>query len=406
MTANPAVGVRRRGDGRHPGGSAVHARRRGGADPLSGSAYGGEGGRAATLRSAYPGAPMTANPAPTGADHRRGPFREGDRVQLTDPKGRMHTITLAPGKQFHTHKGVGRARRADRPSRGDRRPVDTGRRPTSRCGRCCSDFVLSMPRGATIVYPKDAAAIVGLADVFPGRAGGRGGRRLRRADVLAAARGRRPAASCRRTSGARTSPTSRAATSSRSSASRTRRARSPSATSRRPCGRAGPRASTRGRPGRARHARAVGLRRRRRRVARARRRARRRTSPPPRSSRAPCETLRADGRWTEPDAPETLVRTWHLEGLAVRPDHRMIGHTGFLRAHPTARRRHGRCRRAAPDRPRAPTARTTNCPPTSPQVSGAQHRQPTTCMRRGPCYGSVCDARAGGYGARVACRRG
>jgi tRNA (adenine57-N1/adenine58-N1)-methyltransferase len=42
------------------------------------------------------------------------------------------------------------------------------------------------------------------------------------------------------------------------------------------------------------------------------------------------ETLRVDGRWTEPAASESLVRTWHLEGLAVRPDHRMIGHTGFL----------------------------------------------------------------------------
>ena len=42
------------------------------------------------------------------------------------------------------------------------------------------------------------------------------------------------------------------------------------------------------------------------------------------------EDLRSDGRWTEPRAEESLVRTWHLEGLAVRPDHRMIGHTGFL----------------------------------------------------------------------------
>ena len=41
----------------------------------------------------------------TGTDLRRGPFREGDRVQLTDPKGRLHTITLTPGKQFHTHRG-------------------------------------------------------------------------------------------------------------------------------------------------------------------------------------------------------------------------------------------------------------------------------------------------------------
>ena len=41
----------------------------------------------------------------TGAERRRGPFTEGDRVQLTDPKGRLHTITLAAGKQFHTHRG-------------------------------------------------------------------------------------------------------------------------------------------------------------------------------------------------------------------------------------------------------------------------------------------------------------
>jgi len=42
------------------------------------------------------------------------------------------------------------------------------------------------------------------------------------------------------------------------------------------------------------------------------------------------EDLRADGRFTEPHAWESMVRGWHLEGLAVRPEHRMIGHTGFL----------------------------------------------------------------------------
>ncbi len=49
--------------------------------------------------------PCPAATAPTGAAHRRGPFAAGDRVQLTDPKGRMHTITLEAGKEFHTHKG-------------------------------------------------------------------------------------------------------------------------------------------------------------------------------------------------------------------------------------------------------------------------------------------------------------
>ena len=37
-----------------------------------------------------------------------------------------------------------------------------------------------------------------------------------------------------------------------------------------------------------------------------------------------------DGRYTEPNAWESMVRGWHLEGLAVRPQHRMVGHTGFL----------------------------------------------------------------------------
>jgi tRNA (adenine57-N1/adenine58-N1)-methyltransferase len=42
------------------------------------------------------------------------------------------------------------------------------------------------------------------------------------------------------------------------------------------------------------------------------------------------EALRAGGEFTEPAAWETLVRPWHVVGLAVRPDHRMVGHTAFL----------------------------------------------------------------------------
>jgi tRNA (adenine57-N1/adenine58-N1)-methyltransferase catalytic subunit len=42
------------------------------------------------------------------------------------------------------------------------------------------------------------------------------------------------------------------------------------------------------------------------------------------------EAVREDGRYTEPTAWESMVRGWHLEGLAVRPQHRMVGHTGFL----------------------------------------------------------------------------
>lgn len=42
------------------------------------------------------------------------------------------------------------------------------------------------------------------------------------------------------------------------------------------------------------------------------------------------EALRDSGVWTEPDIQETLERSWKAQGLAVRPDHQMIGHTGFL----------------------------------------------------------------------------
>jgi tRNA (adenine57-N1/adenine58-N1)-methyltransferase len=42
------------------------------------------------------------------------------------------------------------------------------------------------------------------------------------------------------------------------------------------------------------------------------------------------ETIREHGGFTEPASSETMVRGWHVEGLAVRPDHRMVGHTGFL----------------------------------------------------------------------------
>ena len=42
------------------------------------------------------------------------------------------------------------------------------------------------------------------------------------------------------------------------------------------------------------------------------------------------EALREHGNFTEPQSWESMVRNWHVEGLAVRPDHRMIGHTGFL----------------------------------------------------------------------------
>ena len=104
---------------------------------------------------------------PTGAARRRGPFKVGDQVQLTDPKGRHYTFTLEAGKNFHTHKGsfphdelIGA-------------PEGSVVRTTGNVAYLAlrpllPDYVLSMPRGAAVVYPKDAGQILAMADIFPG----------------------------------------------------------------------------------------------------------------------------------------------------------------------------------------------------------------------------------------------
>ena len=96
-----------------------------------------------------------------------GPFRDGDRVQLTDEKGKMYSFFLSHGGQWHSHKGwinhdqiIG---------------TDEGTIILSSSGSAYQalrpllhDYLLSMPRGATIIYPKDSALIIGYADIFPG----------------------------------------------------------------------------------------------------------------------------------------------------------------------------------------------------------------------------------------------
>lgn len=117
-----------------------------------------------------PASPPSDRPTPTeatGATQRRGPFREGDRVQLTDPRGRRHTITLEPGKQFHTHRG--HLRHDDLIGAPDGSVVSHSSGADYLALRpLLADYVLSMPRGAQVVYPKDAGQIITMADVFPG----------------------------------------------------------------------------------------------------------------------------------------------------------------------------------------------------------------------------------------------
>jgi len=94
-------------------------------------------------------------------------FKYGDRVQFTDPKGKLYSITLIPGGEWHTHKGwlkhdeiVGQPEGSIFITNSDLK--FQAFRPL------LGDYVLSMPRGATIIYPKDAAMILGVADIKPG----------------------------------------------------------------------------------------------------------------------------------------------------------------------------------------------------------------------------------------------
>lgn len=262
---------------------------------------------------------------PTGAALRRGPFRAGDRVQLTDPKGRLHTITLEPGKDFHTHRG--HLRHDDLIGAPDGSVVRHSSGAEYLALRpLLSDYVLSMPRGAQVVYPKDAGQIVTYADIFPGatvveagvgsgalslsllRAVGDQGRLLsfeRRQDFadIARANGRaffgedHPGWSI--TVGDLVEQLPQAV--------------EPGTIDRVVLDMLAPwecldvvgEALVPGGVLICYVATTTQLSR----VA---------------------ETAREQGGWTEPQAWESLVRGWHLEGLAVRPQHRMHGHTGFL----------------------------------------------------------------------------
>jgi tRNA (adenine57-N1/adenine58-N1)-methyltransferase len=97
----------------------------------------------------------------------RGPFEPGDQVQLTDPKGRQHRLVLVPGRVFHTHRGgvahddlIGQPEGCLVTAAGGTAYIAL--RPL------LADFTLSMVRGAAVIYPKDAAQIVAMADIFPG----------------------------------------------------------------------------------------------------------------------------------------------------------------------------------------------------------------------------------------------
>jgi tRNA (adenine57-N1/adenine58-N1)-methyltransferase len=256
----------------------------------------------------------------TGAESRRGPFRPGDRVQLTDPKKRQHTITLTAGGQFHTHRGIV----AHDDLIGEPEGIvvkSTAGTPYLALRPLLSDYVLSMPRGAQVIYPKDAALIVGYADVFPG------------ARVVEAGAG----------SGSLTCSLLRAVGDEGSVSSyelRPEFADVARANVERFFGAEHP--AWRLTVGDLNDATDTGVDR------------------VVLDMLAPwdcldtvsrmlapggvicayvatttqlsktVEALRSHGTFTEPWSMESMVRNWHVEGLAVRPDHRMVAHTAFL----------------------------------------------------------------------------
>ncbi|MFE0465296.1 tRNA (adenine-N1)-methyltransferase [Kitasatospora sp. NPDC058965] len=258
---------------------------------------------------------------PTGATRRRGPFKVGDQVQLTDPKGRHYTFTLEAGKNFHTHKG---AFPHDELIGAPEGTVvrTTGNVPYLALRPLLPDYVLSMPRGAAVIYPKDAGQILAMADIFAGarvveagvgsgalstyllRAVGDTGMLAsyeRRQDFADIARG-----NVERYFGGQHPAWKLTVGDLQDNLVETDVDRvvldmlapweclDVAAKALVPGGLLCCYVAT--------------------------------TTQMSRT----VEALREHGCYTEPQAWETMVRTWHLEGLAVRPDHRMIGHTGFL----------------------------------------------------------------------------
>jgi tRNA (adenine57-N1/adenine58-N1)-methyltransferase len=253
----------------------------------------------------------------------RGPLRAGEWVRLTDTKGRRHNVCLEPGTRFFSNRGhIDHDTLIGRPE---------GIAVTSSAGGeylvfrpLLSEFVVSMPRGAAVVYPKDAAQIVAMADIFPGahvveagvgsgaltcsllRAVGPLGRVTsyeRRADFAEVARrnvtqlfgGEHPAW--------RLAVGDVVAGLAGATAEVDRVVLDllapwdcvdVAAAALRPGGVLCAYVATTTQLGRT------------------------------------VETLRAHGGFTEPRSWESMVRDWHVEGLAIRPGHGGMGHTGFL----------------------------------------------------------------------------
>lgn len=273
-----------------------------------------------------PGANDTAESAAyVPAPSLSGPLGYGDRVQLTGPKGRLNTVTLVPGGEFHSHRGM--ILHADLVGLPDASVVTNSNDEQYLAIRpLLSDFVMSMPRGAAIVYPKDAAQIVSLADIFPGarvvEAGVGSGalslhllRAIGATGELKSFERRDEFADIARANVAAFSGSlpDNWSVSVGDLQEALPAACSPESVDRVVLDMLAPWECV-GVAADALKAGGVIICY---------------VATVTQLSRV-TEELRRHGGFTHPQANETMVRGWHVEGLAVRPDHRMVAHTGFL----------------------------------------------------------------------------
>lgn len=95
------------------------------------------------------------------------PFEVGERALFIDRKARRYLITLKAGGEFHTHSGFVKHDAVIGSPEGVRVVTSAGA-PFIAVRPSLTDFVLKMPRGAQVVYPKDIGAILIGADIHPG----------------------------------------------------------------------------------------------------------------------------------------------------------------------------------------------------------------------------------------------
>lgn len=250
----------------------------------------------------------------------RGPFRSGERALFLDGRDRRYLITLQAGGQFHTHAGFVSHDAVIGSVEGVRLDLSGGGRVTV-VRPTMSDVIVKMPRGAQVVYPKDIGSIIVGADIAPGVTvleAGTGSGALTMALVRAVGPTGKVVSIEQREDHARRAGSNLVAM--LGSIPKELTLEIGDITTYEPAERAdrvvldlpepwrvAERAETLLRPG--------GIF----------------CSYVPSTTQVQetVSTLRRMG-FIDVVTSETLVRTWHVEGRAVRPDHRMVGHTGFV----------------------------------------------------------------------------